>query len=76
MGRPVVATRTPTMRLFQEYTWLAERAEEYPRLIEEALRHDSPDEQQRRIAFAREHTWENSMKELYKVINIHLTRRP
>ena len=76
MGRPVVATRTPTMKLFEEYTWLADQPEDYPRLIETALQHDTLEERNRRSAFAREHTWENSMKEVYKVINNHLTRRP
>lgn len=73
MGRPVVATRTPTMKLFEEYTWLADKPEDYPRLIEAALQHDTAEERQKRIAFARNHTWENSMKEVYKVINNHLT---
>jgi teichuronic acid biosynthesis glycosyltransferase TuaH len=72
MGKPVVATRTETMKLFEAYTWLADRPEEYIPLIEEALRHQSPEEQARRIAFARSHTWENCMKELYKVISKHL----
>jgi teichuronic acid biosynthesis glycosyltransferase TuaH len=76
MGRPVVATRTPTMKLFEEYTWLADQPEDYPRLIETALQYDTVEERNRRSAFAREHTWENSMKEVYKVINNHLTRRP
>lgn len=75
MGRPVVATRTPTMKLFEEYTWLADTPEDYPGLIEKALHHDTEEERVRRIAFARQHTWENSMKEVYKVINNHLTRR-
>ncbi len=76
MGRPVVATRTPTMKLFEDYTWLADVPDDYPRLIEEALHHDTPQERTRRSTFARAHTWENSMKEVYKVINNHLTRRP
>lgn len=75
MGRPVVATRTPTMKLFERQTWLAGRPEEYPGLIAEALGHDDPAAQQQRIAFAREHTWENSMKEVYKIINTHLNGR-
>jgi glycosyltransferase involved in cell wall biosynthesis len=72
MGKPVVATRTETMKLFEAYTWLADRPEDYIPLIEEALRHQSPEEQTRRIAFARSHTWENCMNELYKVISKHL----
>lgn len=69
MGKPVVATRTRTMKLFEDYTSLAEKPEEYTSLIEKALAEDSPALQTRRIAFARSHTWENSMRELYKVIS-------
>ena len=81
MGKPVVATRTRTMKLFEDYTYLANVPEDYPALIEKALSEDGPDQAAARIAFARSHTWENSMKELYKVINQltaskQLTNRP
>jgi len=69
LGKPVVATRTRTMKLFEDYTYLAETPGEYTALIEQALQEDSPAQQARRIAFARSHTWENSMAELYKVLN-------
>jgi glycosyltransferase involved in cell wall biosynthesis len=68
LGRPVVATRTSTMKLFEDYTYLADTPGQYVPLIEQALKEDSPAEQARRIAFARSHTWENSMAELYKVL--------
>lgn len=71
MGKPVVATRTETMKLFEDYTWLAEKPEDYPALIDEALQHQGPEEEARRIAFARSHTWENCMKALYTVIAKH-----
>ncbi|MFL5742656.1 MAG: glycosyltransferase family 1 protein, partial [Flavisolibacter sp.] len=68
MGRPVVATRTKTMELFEDYTYLAAVPEDYPALIERALKEDSRESQQKRIEFARTHTWENSVGELYKRI--------
>jgi glycosyltransferase involved in cell wall biosynthesis len=68
MGKPVVATRTRAMKLFESYTYLADKPEEYIHLIETALTEDSPLLKEQRIAFARSHTWENCMKELYKVI--------
>jgi glycosyltransferase involved in cell wall biosynthesis len=73
MGKPVVATRTDTMKLFEDYTWLADTPEDYPALIEKALGHNSAEEQNRRITFARSHTWENCIKELYKVISKQLS---
>jgi teichuronic acid biosynthesis glycosyltransferase TuaH len=72
LGKPVVATRTETMKLFEDYTWLAAGPEDYAALIEEALRQNSPEDQTRRIAFAATHTWENCMQELYKVLAKHL----
>jgi teichuronic acid biosynthesis glycosyltransferase TuaH len=68
MGKPVVATRTKTMKLFEDHTYLADCPDDYPGLIEKALVEDSAALQQKRIDFARTHTWENSVSELYKVI--------
>jgi teichuronic acid biosynthesis glycosyltransferase TuaH len=75
MGKPVVATRTSTMQLFQEFTWLADKPDEYPELIAQALRANSPGEQSRRIAFARSHTWENCLLELYRVVRNELQKK-
>lgn len=68
MGKPVVATRTGAMKLFGDYTYLADSPEEYPALLQKALAEDSPENQRERIAFARTHTWENSVNDLYKAI--------
>ena len=73
MGKPVVATRTVTMKLFEDYTWLADKPEDYPALIEQALQHQSSEEQTQRITFAKSHTWENCIRELYRVISKHLS---
>jgi glycosyltransferase involved in cell wall biosynthesis len=64
MGKPVVATRTKTMELFEDYTYLAGSPEEYPGLVEKALQENNEILNQKRIAFARSHTWENSVNEL------------
>ena len=68
MGKPVVATRTNTMGLFEKYTYLAEKPEDYIHLIETALKEDDRDRQNRRIAFAQSHSWENSVSALYSTI--------
>ena len=68
MGKPVVATRTRTMKLFEAYTYQADRPGDYVFLIEKALAENSAFLEAERIAFARSHTWENCMKELYQVI--------
>lgn len=64
MGKPVVATRTATMRLFEDYTYQADRGEDYPALISRALEEHSSQKEKERIAFARAHTWENCMEAL------------
>ncbi|MGF7078936.1 glycosyltransferase [Mucilaginibacter sp. UYCu711] len=69
MGKPVVATRTEGMSVFEQHTYLGETQEDYVTLIEKALAEDSAEERQERIAFAATHTWENNVKEIYKAIN-------
>jgi glycosyltransferase involved in cell wall biosynthesis len=72
MGKPMVATRTQAMELFAPYTYLANEPGEYTYLIEKALSENSEAKIHERVAFARSHTWEQSVNELYKVIGRHL----
>jgi glycosyltransferase involved in cell wall biosynthesis len=74
MGKPTVATKTEAMVVFAENTYLAENKEEYVALIEKALQEDNEKIRQKRIKFAREHTWENNVREIYKVIEIFKTQ--
>lgn len=69
MGKPVVATNTSFMRFyFKDYSYLADTKEEYVTLIEKALIDDSPKLKKRRIEFAREHSWENFVNNIYQRI--------
>jgi glycosyltransferase involved in cell wall biosynthesis len=68
MGKPVVATRTEGMRIFEQHTYLGNTQEDYIELIEKALKEDCISLQQQRKAFAQQHTWENSVKEIYSAI--------
>ncbi|WP_026752237.1 glycosyltransferase [Sediminibacterium sp. C3] len=73
MGKPVIATSTPFMEaVFSNYTYLAKNAAEYIDLIELALQEDGKEKQLKRRGFAAEHTWENSVAEIYKAIEKHL----
>lgn len=67
-GKPVVATDTPAMQPFGEHVYLAKSREDYIDMISEAI--DEKDERlkSKRINFASEHTWENSVKNIYKSI--------
>lgn len=68
MGKPVVATRTKAMELFEEYVYLADEPKDYPPLIQQALKENNNTLREKRIAFANTHTWENSVGELCKRI--------
>ena len=69
MGKPVVATKTKAMSVFENHCYLASDAHEYESFIKSALRDDTSAIQKKRIAFAHEHTWENSVSELIKSID-------
>ena len=68
MGKPVVATRTTAMDIFEDYTYLVDAVDDYPHRISQALREDTLQKRQQRRAFAKTHTWENSVNEIYKAI--------
>ncbi|HEU4472169.1 MAG TPA: glycosyltransferase [Flavisolibacter sp.] len=70
MGKPVVATRTGAMKIFESQTYLANEPSDYPALIRKALLENSPGLERERIAFAQSHTWENCIAELYKAISV------
>lgn len=68
MGKPTVATRTTFMSYFKDHTYLPTTKEEYVTEIEKALKEDSPVLQEKRKAYAGEHTWENFVSKIYKYI--------
>jgi teichuronic acid biosynthesis glycosyltransferase TuaH len=69
MGKPTVATATRAMEVFKECTYLAKDNTDFIRAIETALLEKDDALKQKRIALARSHTWENSVKEIYKVMD-------
>lgn len=68
MGKPTVATKTEAMSVFKEYVYLATTKEEYVELTEKALEENKVYLENKRIAFAQTHTWENNVAEIYKAI--------
>jgi acetyltransferase-like isoleucine patch superfamily enzyme/glycosyltransferase involved in cell wall biosynthesis len=73
MGKPTVAIRTEAMSVFEGYAGLASSKEEYLGMIDLALRENSPEKEAEREAFARGHTWEANVNEIYKAIEMTLT---
>ena len=68
MGKITVATKTEAMSVFAEHTYLAENKEQYVELIKKALKENTKEKEIARINFAKQHTWENNVKEIYKRI--------
>ncbi|WP_345951608.1 glycosyltransferase [Mucilaginibacter sp. PAMB04274] len=68
MGKPVVATKTQAMKVFEKHTYTASTKEEYPALIRKALVEDSPQARINRKGFAAGHTWTNNVNEIYEAI--------
>lgn len=75
MGKPTVATRTKAMDVFENHTYLAKTKEDYLQLVEKALTENTPELETEREKFARSHTWENNVGEIYNRM-IHLLRQP
>jgi glycosyltransferase involved in cell wall biosynthesis len=72
MGKPVVATKTGAMDIFAEYVYFASTAQEYKLQIQKALRENNEELEKLRIDFAKQHTWENSVAEIYKaILSVH-----
>ena len=68
MGKPVVATTTGTMQLFKEHVYLCNNAAEYMVAVDQALASDNETLRKQRISFARSHSWENNVRNIYNQI--------
>ncbi|MEG0518866.1 MAG: glycosyltransferase [Bacteroidales bacterium] len=71
MGKPVVATKTKTMEMFDQYVWNCIGAAEYKKAIRHALHIVDNDAVVNRIRFAKSHTWANSVNKIYSYIKEH-----
>lgn len=68
LGKPVVATRTETMEIFDNYVWNCIGSDEYINAIDQALKSSDPETINNRIQFAHTHTWANSVNKIYSFI--------
>lgn len=69
MGKPVVATNTRAMEIFNDHTYLGSDQEAYVRLIQKALDEDDDTLRNKRKQFAASHSWENNVAQIYHAIN-------
>lgn len=68
MGKPTLATSTKAMDMFKDHVYLGSTKENYIALIEKALSENSKELVQKRIEFAKSHTWENNVLAIYDSI--------
>ncbi|MCP1385379.1 glycosyltransferase [Runella salmonicolor] len=68
MGKPIVAVKTETMDLFKDHVNLAENSDQFIAQIEDVLQGKQLSTPEARIAFAHEHSWENSVGDLMNAI--------
>ncbi|MCT4630352.1 glycosyltransferase [Winogradskyella sp.] len=73
MGKPIVATYTKAMEMFNDYVYLGKTKEDYIDLISQALEEDSNQVVKERIEYANSHTWPNSVKDIYKAMKSVVT---
>lgn len=72
LGKPTVATRTETMSFFSEHVYLSEGHDDFGNQLDIALANDSLENKEKRILFARSHTWENSVNKIFDAIESHI----
>lgn len=70
MGKPTIATKTEATSIFEDYIYVALTKEDYVLLAEKAMAEDNEQLQQKRIAFAKTHTWTKNVEEIYKAIEL------
>lgn len=72
MGKPVIATRTATMEIFKDHTYLCKNLQEYQEASDKALQEDTEIQRAERIRFAQSHSWENNVKNIYQHIQNYI----
>ncbi|MDN3642971.1 glycosyltransferase [Lutimonas halocynthiae] len=68
MGKPIIATKTKAMEMFRDCVYLGQSKEEYITLTEKALTENAPELENKRINFAKSHTWTNNVQAIYGAI--------
>lgn len=68
MGKPVIATRTATMEIFKDHSYLCIGLKEYQDAVDQAILDTEPARRDERIRFAQSHSWKNNVDNIYKYI--------
>lgn len=75
MGKPTVATYTEAMDYFKNHVYLSKSSQEFVKMIKKALDENSKELSQARTAFAKSHTWENNVKNIYDVMSEAINKK-
>jgi len=75
LGKPVIATKTDTMDIFREHSYLCSSVADYQAAVEKALEGDNETLAQQRISFAKSHSWENNVNNIFKYIQEALSKK-
>lgn len=74
LGKPVVATKTDTMSLFEKYTKNCIGIEEYKEAIKMELAENNEQIKNERILFAQTHSWKQCVSNMYQYIDLFINK--
>lgn len=74
-GLPVVAAALPELASFADWASLADKPEDYPRQVREALAADSPEVRARRSTYAAQNSWDARVEEISDLVEAMLATR-
>lgn len=69
LGKPVIATKTDTMQIFADHVYLCENSDDYLKAIDKSLVENDKNVIEKRIDFAKSHSWEKNAKSIYEYID-------
>ena len=72
VGKPIVATDTPSAHMFKDVIRIAASKEGFVRQVEEAMRENSPNLSNKRRQIASQNTWEKRVRQISELIQRHL----
>ena len=64
-GKPVVASKLPELEPYRDYVYFYESKEDFVQKVEKALEEDSDEKRKKRIALAKENTWDSRFEDIY-----------
>lgn len=74
-GLPVIAGGLPELKRYIGMISLAEKLEDYPELVREAIAEDSPEKRSARVALAAKNSWEHRIAEVSDLVEEALQRK-